>query len=860
MRQLVWRFFYGYKKRTGFAILGVALAMIILVISQILLATLEQASELGIKQKYGNYDLMVGYQKTKQFLSESDIAKIKRIPQVKEIAPFYYPYIDENPIFFDGSPIPFIYIGVNNNPLAKEMDLIKRIKQGQLPRAGEVVLSLPYMKKKGLRIGDSVKIPFASQKKKRLTISGILHVTDVNIALFDLAWLQETTAKQGRITMMLVQLTDLKSKAAVIEQIRNQFPRIHIDKRDLIDKERENLGGLKPVVYGLNVTILIGSALLMITILQMSLHERKKELATIRLLGGKKNQLFRLVIHEAILVSTSGSLLGLGGGVGLSFLLQQSLMKWMALPIVPIVIPWTLILLSLMGGILFITLASLIPAYRSSQVPPMVAFRQAAPQSQKQKPVIKWVSLLCIISSVTLTIWNLMRTPSQTIYLVSGLLFTIGVFLAVSWILPLLVRGISWVFQLVQSSDRILSSRNTLRQLHRSTQLASVLMLAIIIGNVGLSILYLLKDEQEKQLSEIYPMEYILDANTSHSEAGFSEQIYDSIAKLPHMKAFPLYNRGHFSTQNLDIKKIKKEKLSLFPENGSYQTLVSLIGSDLETIYKQLPFRIISGQINSSALKQNGVVITKTFSELTGYKLGDPIALKEDTQLKWGDGPPKRITLKIVGIIDPYPFAPKDDLLLITHTDITKKIFGISTIDKIYFDVTKSSAKKEIEKQINQKLKDPSLSKAILTSRTEEFGKFIEQYKQRLWLLGAAVSLIALFSLLGLLNNTASSLQERRAEFAVLRALGGKRRQVLRLILWEGILVTTAGGFLGMIVSIFLGAHLIAALDKTLWDFPITGSLYCLAFSPIIGLIANFIPAFSTVNGKISRNLTTDAE
>lgn len=65
----------------------------LLISSNILMSTLEKSNENIVEEKYGNYDLIVGYQKSSLFLNNSDVDKINEFDNVQQTSPFLYPYI-----------------------------------------------------------------------------------------------------------------------------------------------------------------------------------------------------------------------------------------------------------------------------------------------------------------------------------------------------------------------------------------------------------------------------------------------------------------------------------------------------------------------------------------------------------------------------------------------------------------------------------------------------------------------------------------------------------------------------------------------------------------------------------------------
>ncbi|NGY76347.1 hypothetical protein F6Y02_08385 (plasmid) [Bacillus megaterium] len=71
----------------------------------------------------------------------------------------------------------------------------------------------------------------------------------------------KATSQDNHVTTLMIKLNDWHVKGQVINQLKKIDPKFFIDGQIKMDKEREQLGGLKPVVQGLNIAVLIGSVL-----------------------------------------------------------------------------------------------------------------------------------------------------------------------------------------------------------------------------------------------------------------------------------------------------------------------------------------------------------------------------------------------------------------------------------------------------------------------------------------------------------------------------------------------------------------------------------------------------------------------
>lgn len=124
-------------------------------------------------------------------------------------------------------------------------------------------------------------------------------------------------------------------------------------------------------------------------------------------------------------------------------------------------------------------------------------------------------------------------------------------------------------------------------------------------------------------------------------------------------------------------------------------------------------------------------------------------------------------------------------------------------------------------------------------------------------LLGGVLILAAALSTFVALTN---SLQERRYDLAVMRALGAGRAHITGQILTEALIVTIAGGALGLLLAhggVFaLGRFSDRARDLGLTGWTVApGELWLLALSVPVALAASLIPAIQAYRTDVSRVL-----
>ncbi|EHR6780347.1 ABC transporter permease [Vibrio parahaemolyticus] len=162
-----------------------------------------------------------------------------------------------------------------------------------------------------------------------------------------------------------------------------------------------------------------------------------------------------------------------------------------------------------------------------------------------------------------------------------------------------------------------------------------------------------------------------------------------------------------------------------------------------------------------------------------------------------------------------------------------------------------------LQRQINNYPKEP-LSAIMPGVALHELWGMMSVAEQALI---AVSGFVVIAGLLGMLSSLLTSLQERRREMAILRAMGARPRHVFSLLISEASLLTAAG-----IVTGVLGLYAILALLQPLiqqhYGINLTLSTLSayewmlLSFVQCAGIVIGFIPAFRAYRQSLSDGMT----
>jgi putative ABC transport system permease protein len=109
------------------------------------------------------------------------------------------------------------------------------------------------------------------------------------------------------------------------------------------------------------------------------------------------------------------------------------------------------------------------------------------------------------------------------------------------------------------------------------------------------------------------------------------------------------------------------------------------------------------------------------------------------------------------------------------------------------------------------------------------------------------VVVLAIPTLLALLNNLAMSVIARTREIGMLRAVGSTRGQVRRMVMAEALLLASVGVTFGIVSGVALGYAMVEAMNnigfKMPYHFPVGGIVAGVIIAFSFSLLASIIPA-----------------
>jgi putative ABC transport system permease protein len=276
---------------------------------------------------------------------------------------------------------------------------------------------------------------------------------------------------------------------------------------------------------------------------------------------------------------------------------------------------------------------------------------------------------------------------------------------------------------------------------------------------------------------------------------------------------------------------------------GEHRAKAGVMGIDVINDRKIREFKVVEGAYLTEAEQTSDVVMLEsTFARSVNAKVGDDIRLLRGKGLLAG-----MVHLKVVALITPVEVtAVTSGMTLFLPLPAAQRIFSsVGKVDSLQVVAEPKADRQTVKQAIIARL--PSqLSVQNPSSRSQLAEQSLESAQEALRLAGALSLVLSIFIIL---NTFLMSVTERRSQLAVLRAVGTTRRQLLHMMLMEGVLLGAVGSVLGTIAGIG-GAFLLTRAIEQFMDTPLPAvevPVVPLLLASVLGislsLLAAFVPA-----------------
>jgi putative ABC transport system permease protein len=710
-----------------------------------------------------------------------------------------------------------------------------RLSQGTAPTTShDVVMDAGTAQKYHFKVGNHVRVLLLGPPQT-FTVSGIVtfgtanNLAGATIAAFKLPVAQRLFGEVGRYDAIDILTSPGADKSTVQHAIAATLPKgVEVVTGQTVANEQSNdinqslsFFSTALLVFAF-ISLFVGGFTIFNTF-SITVGQRTRELALLRIVGASRRQVFRSVLAEAVIVGTVASLVGLGLGV-LAAVGLEALLKGfgITLPSGSLVFEGRTIVVALLVGVGVTVVSAVGPARRAVRIPPVAAladYRAEEEESSRRRIVVGSVVALLGIASLAFGL------TEPAIELVG--LGAFAIFIGIGMLAPVVARPMASVIgrplaRLFGIAGK-LGRENSMRSPRRTAQTASALMvgLALVatIAVFGAS----LSKSATSSVDNAVSANYIITSSAQGGAGGFSNSVSSAAAKVPGVTAVSTVYQGAFEIRralsNLTAVSTSHLPSTIILRMDSGHGAPSLAAGQL---------LIDTNTANSKHLSV-GSVVPVTFSQ-TGST-----------------------TLRIGGIFKPNALLGSyvvGDRYFLAHFDNPLPVAVLLQTEN-----GSSASAKAVDRGLSAYPNLKIQSRAAF-EKTQQ-----QQISQLLGLVYALLALAVLIALIGIVNTLMLSVFERTHEIGLLRAVGMKRRQLRAMIRSESVILAIFGAIIGIIVGTALGAAFAAALKQqgiTDIVIPVASLVVFLILSALLGLGAASWPARRAAKLDVLTAIATD--
>jgi putative ABC transport system permease protein len=833
------RYLGGRKLRTSLTTLAIVLGTLVIFGMNILLPTMLQAFQANVMAASGQVDMTITQVSSESF-SDSFVNKIRAVAGVRAVSGVLSRTVNIPDNFYTNSNVTVLTL-TGIDPRAAQMLHPYSVKEGRFLRSAdttEAVITTSLAESLGLKLNDEMALP-TTEGTVKFKIVGLLPARalpgneEVLVTLYEA---QKLLDLPNRINMIEVNLdtTDQAQRDAIQSSIEAMLGKDFTlgtlsSGSELLGSIR--MGQLAFSIFGF-LALFMGGFIIFNTF-RTIVAERRHDIGMLRAVGAGRKMIVGLILTEGFLQGIVGTLagivLGYLMGAGLLYLMGPVMSQFMHLEIGPPVVQPGLVIMTLALGIGVTLLAGLLPAFNASRVTPLEALRPSVAESGGH---IALASTIIGAILVALAVIGLLSRNTGLTAL-GAFLFLIGLVL----VAPALVRPIAAVFSALiavvfaREGTGELAQGNLTRQPTRAAITASATMigLAIIVGMGGL--VWSLSGGFLSVLQKSLGSDYLImppSVGVWGSNVGANQSLADELRATPGV--------GVVSTLRFAAATANGKAISLLGIDPSVYPKVASLNfqaGNAATAYAALQ--------DERALIANGV-----FAAQAGLKVGDMVQLSTPTGLK---------PYRIVAIAGDYLNA-KIMTAYISQANLWTD-FRKNEDVFIQLNLQEGADPALVEARIEKILKDYPQFK--LVSGKSYFEENKQLFNTIFLFYFVLLGVLALPSLIAMLNTLAIGVIERTREIGMLRAIGATRRQVRRTVIAESLLLAAIGTAFGLLAGLYLGYVMVLGLAAggfpLSYVFPYAGILAAIAVGLLFGVLAALLPARQAARMNIIRAL-----
>jgi putative ABC transport system permease protein len=780
--KLAWRAVMARPLRSLLTVVGIALGVGVLSASLTLSAALDAAIARTVHDLVGRADLRVSAF-VEAGLSDNAVATIQSTPGVGTTAPVIEKktFLSAKP---DGTPGDAVTVfGIDPPSYAQLHDLL--LVSGQplaAPDEPVALITERLAAEDGYQLGSQMTILGAGQEQ-HVRVVGILAGDGplgapgrTVVVPIGVAWSAFALTGATRVDVQLAPGATVESVSAALAT-RMTEPYVLASPAEIATSLRASSADFQSTAALVAAVVLFVGAFLIVNTLSMTVGERAREVGLLRAAGATRGQVARFVFTGALVLGILGSGIGLLFGAALALLMADSVSAATNLSAtVPGIDPAGSAVAATIG-IAITILAAIEPAVRAARISPVETLRARFDLPAVSAERLGWIAaIFIVVAALALAAWP----PALATTGAQRALAVYFVLLLATMLSPLLMRPLARILGAPVGLILRLEERLARGSLARDRSRTALTLSSLVVGLAMIVALGWAAQAARASafawLQDVVPGDEVV---TSIRPIGKDENIHQELLNVPGVASvadiatFDVAYRGY----RLDAAAVN--------------------GSDM-LADGRLTVRDGDRVAALSALDDGGSVILPA-------AVADRLGLHLNDQMTFALAGGQQRTLTVAAIVERSIPGSAGESILVGWGDATTS-FGVTGADAFavrFQPGTTSSARDALAATAKEYALQASPIEAIQGAVAEALARVFGVFD--------ALAIVAVIvAALGIVNTLTMSVVERIRELGVLRAIGMSRRQAMRMILVEALVLGLVGVLLGSLAGVAVGAVLLS--------------------------------------------------
>jgi putative ABC transport system permease protein len=794
------RRFAEHRTRTALSVSGIAIGSALLVAVLGLLGSLTGSVKGFVDDLSGPADLEVsavsnsGFDEVKFFDIEGAKGVAAAVPVVR------------SRVVADGTPVLFLGIDQRAEKLRTNLMDQPRSTTMKLATRPGVLVGEGLAKKLRVRSGGIVSI-FSSGGKRDVPVLGVVtgkaaQFSQGMFAVTSIPYAQQVLGKGPRIDSVYVIAKPGVDKAVLEKQLAQKLgTAAFVDSpTGRVREAQTTTASLRfGMLMGVSIAMTVG-AFLVFNTMSMAALERRRELATLRALGGPRRKLLVMFLAEAALVGLAGSVIGAGAGVLIARALVGAVPDFYTSQLntaIKLQMPAYAIPLAIAVSVVSAVAAAFMPGRKAVGVLPADSMRpEGVLETYDQVDRIAPGPTLFGFALITVSFVTAVKGPGDLAFIAMAGLMTGAIIATYGLNHPLTVAT-------ARLASRFgISGRLAASAVRRAPRRAWATSIAVVAG-VGMIVTQAsstmnISASVNRSVASLGAIDLYVNAASGTSLAAdilLPREWEGGLAKIPGVENVGV-NTFQFVRYAGDKVLVQGTSNSL----GAEPAMAGVSAAD-------------RGLVEAG----KAAIVSTRFTELFGVGTGGTVRLPTPTGVH---------PVKVIGSVPSFTW---DRGLVTIGGGLITRWFGPLGASDYLLSFSRGADPEAVRASV-EKFVAGSPVPVYVSSGSQYLAAISATVKQIQSLFDSLVAVVVGAAILAIINALIISVIERRAELGIMRALGTSRRQLREMVALEAGALGVVGGLAGVALGFLAHRAAIVAVGHQ-GGMPVT---YAFQFLPAL--------------------------